>query len=184
MSAAIEIATQPLSKVDSAVDDTPASPSESKIRHRRTSSTVSGVFNINDLEKENTDIHIAPETQKLNWKLNASPSTDDDKEVLKKMLTTPPLKRIDLAFPLGLTVTARNLRGVTIKDALDAIYKQFKKKADDELTDPYLKGFEWDREECYTRFIVHQMKTGERPAGESSKKKRKGSKAGDDAAGL
>jgi hypothetical protein len=48
MSAAIEI-TQPLSKVDSAVDDTPASPSESKIRHRRTSSTVSGVFNINDL---------------------------------------------------------------------------------------------------------------------------------------
>jgi hypothetical protein len=151
-------------------------------------------------------------------KLNASPSTVEDKEVLKKMLTTPPLKRIDLAFPLGLTVTARNLRGVTIKDALDAIYKQFKKKvrlpispslspslatclsisrsfktiltdipssqADDELTDPYLKGFEWDREECYTRFIVHQMKTGERPAGESSKKKRKGSKAGDDAAGL
>jgi hypothetical protein len=179
MSAAIEI-TQPLSKVDShsAVDDTPASPSESKIRHRRTSSTVSGVFNINDLEKENTDIHIAPETQKLNWKLNTSPSNVEDKEVLKKMLTTPPLKRIDLAFPLGLTVTARNLRGVTIKDALDAIYKQFKKKADDEFSDPYLKGFEWDREECYTRFIVHQMKTGERPAGES-KKKRKGSKAGD-----
>ena len=54
-------------------------------------------------------------------------------------------------------------------------------QTDDELTDPYLKGFEWDREECYTRFIVHQMKTGERPAGESSKKKRKGSKAGDDA---
>jgi hypothetical protein len=49
MSAAIEIATQPLSKVDSAIDDTPASPSESKIRHRRTSSTVSGVFNINEL---------------------------------------------------------------------------------------------------------------------------------------
>jgi hypothetical protein len=144
----------------------------------------------------------------ISRKLNASPSTVDDKEMLKKMLTTPPLKRIDLAFPLGLTVTARNLRGVTIKDALDAIYKQFKKKvrlslatclstsrsfeepdwhsfppskADDELTDPYLKGFEWDREECYTRFIVHQMKTGERPAGESSKKKRKGSKAGDDA---
>jgi hypothetical protein len=31
-------------------------------------------------------------------------------------------------FPLGLEVTARNLKGVTIKDALDAIYKQFKKK--------------------------------------------------------
>jgi hypothetical protein len=61
-------------------------------------------------------------------KLNASPSTVEDKEMLKKMLTTPPLKKIDLAFPLGLTVTARNLRGVTIKDALDAIYKQFKKR--------------------------------------------------------
>ena len=48
--------------------------------------------------------------------------------MLKKMLTTPPVKKIDLVFPLGLTVTARNLRGVTIKDALDAIYKQFKKK--------------------------------------------------------
>ena len=46
-----------------------------------------------------------------------------------------------------------------------------------QLTDPYLKGFEWDREECYTRFIVHQMKTGGQPAGESSKKKKKGGKA-------
>lgn len=48
--------------------------------------------------------------------------------MLKKMLTDPPIKKIDLVFPLGLEVTARNLRGVTIKDALDAIYKQFKKK--------------------------------------------------------
>ncbi len=39
------------------------------------------------------------------------------------------IKKIDLHFPLGLEVTARNLKGVTIKDALDAIYKQFKKKA-------------------------------------------------------
>jgi hypothetical protein len=61
-------------------------------------------------------------------KLNSSPSTVEDKEMLKKMLTTPPIKKIDLVFPLGLEVTARNLRGVTIKDALDAIYKQFKKK--------------------------------------------------------
>ena len=44
------------------------------------------------------------------------------------MLTTPPVKKIDLHFPLGLEVTARNLKGVTIKDALDAIHKQFKKK--------------------------------------------------------
>ena len=48
--------------------------------------------------------------------------------MLKKMLTTPPVKKIDLHFPLGLEVTARNLKGVTIKDALDAIYKQYRKK--------------------------------------------------------
>ncbi len=53
----------------------------------------------------------------------------DDKDTLKKMLTTPPVKKIDLHFPLGLEVTARNLKGVTIKDALDAIYKQYRKKA-------------------------------------------------------
>jgi hypothetical protein len=61
-------------------------------------------------------------------KLNTSPSSIDDKDALKKMLTTPPVKKIDLHFPLGLEVTARNLKGVTIKDALDAIHKQFKKK--------------------------------------------------------
>jgi hypothetical protein len=47
-------------------------------------------------------------------------------------------------------------------------------QSDDELTDPYLKGFEWDREECYTRFIVHQKKTGDAPSGESKKKKKGG----------
>ena len=60
--------------------------------------------------------------------MNTSPATIDEKEALKKMLTTPPVKKIDLHFPLGLEVTARNLKGVTVKDALDAIYKQFKKK--------------------------------------------------------
>lgn len=44
------------------------------------------------------------------------------------MLTEPPVKKIDLHFPLGLEVVARNLKGVTIKDALDAIHKQFKKR--------------------------------------------------------
>lgn len=43
-------------------------------------------------------------------------------------LVQPPVKKIDLHFPLGLEVSARNLKGVTVKDALDAIYKQFKKK--------------------------------------------------------
>lgn len=60
--------------------------------------------------------------------MNDSVNNVDDPTVLKKLLTTPPVKRIDLHFPLGLEVTARNLKGVTIKDALDAIHKQFKKK--------------------------------------------------------
>ena len=61
-------------------------------------------------------------------RLNTSPASLDDRDVLKKLLTEPPVKKIDLHFPLGLEVTARNLKGVTIKDALDAIHKQFKKK--------------------------------------------------------
>lgn len=51
MAAEVQDHSESLSKVDSAIDDAPASPSESKIKHRRTSSTVSGVFNINDLGK-------------------------------------------------------------------------------------------------------------------------------------
>jgi len=64
----------------------------------------------------------------LHRKINKAPSSIDDKEVLSKLLCTPPIKKIDLHFPLGLEVTARNLKGVTIKDAMDAIHKQFKKK--------------------------------------------------------
>ena len=61
-------------------------------------------------------------------KINTSPSSIDEKDILKKLLTTPPVKKIDLHFPLGLEVTARNLKGVTIKDALDAIHKPYKKR--------------------------------------------------------
>ena len=74
-------------------------------------------------------------------KLNTSPASLEDKDVLKKLLTDPPVKKIDLRFPTGLEVTARNLKGVTIKDALDAIYKQFKKKVrDDHLPSSNLAG--------------------------------------------
>ncbi|KAJ4301459.1 hypothetical protein N0V90_003551 [Kalmusia sp. IMI 367209] len=155
-----------LKKVDSLVED----PAKDKPAKRRASSLRADVFNMADLEKEKKEIKIAPETQKLNWKLNTSPATLDDQDVLKKPLTTPLVRKIDLHFPLGLEVTARNLKGVTIKDALDAIYKQFKKKADDELDLPVLAGFEWDPEECYTRFVVHQKKEG---APAPSKKKKK-----------
>ncbi len=61
-------------------------------------------------------------------KINTSPQSIDDKDILKKLLTTPPVRKIDLHFPLGLEVTARNMKGVTVKDALDAIHKQFKKR--------------------------------------------------------
>lgn len=61
-------------------------------------------------------------------KVNTSPNTVEEKDILKKFLTEPPVKKIDLHFPLGLEVTARNLKGVTIKDAMDAIHKQFKKR--------------------------------------------------------
>lgn len=115
------------------------------------------------------------------------------------------VKKIDLRFPLGLEVTARNLKGVTIKDALDAIYKQYKKKvslapllprlcpfsftptntdtltlpqADDELENPVLAGFEWDKDECWTRFIVHQKKAGAPTVSKKAKKAK--AEAGDD----
>jgi len=164
--------TSALSKVDSAVEHGDASKGQ-KVAHRRASSSASNVKTMADLEKEGVEIKIAPETQQLNWKLNSSPSTIDEKELLKKPLCIPMVRKVDLHFPLGLEVTARNLKGVTIKDALDAIHKQFKKKADDELDLPYLAGFEWDKEECYTRFIVHQKATGA-PSSSKSKKKKGG----------
>lgn len=164
--------TAELSKVDSAIDTgLSSSPTDTKIAHRRKSSSAANVFNITDLEKEGATIKIAPETQKLNWKLNTSPTALGETEILKKPLCTPMVKKIDLHFPLGLEVTARNLKGVTIKDALDAIYKQFKKKADDELENPILAGFEWDKDECYTRFVVHQKKEGAPVSTKKAKKK-------------
>jgi len=65
MSAEIE---HPLTRLDSAVSDTTYEPGhEKQIKHRRTSSTVSGVFRVEDLEKEKVELQIAPETQKLGW---------------------------------------------------------------------------------------------------------------------
>ncbi|PHH78572.1 hypothetical protein CDD80_6683 [Ophiocordyceps camponoti-rufipedis] len=133
--------SEPLTKVDSAVQGLSSSPPKEK-GHRRTSSSAAGVMNINDLGR----------------KINSSPMTVDDPSILKIHLTKPPVKKIDLHFPLGMEVTARNLKGVTIKDAMDAIYKAYKKRADDELDNPYLAGFEWDKEESWTRLVVHLQK--------------------------
>lgn len=171
--------TAPLMKTDSAVGGLSSSPpKENQISHRRKSSSAAGVYNINDLEAEKIDLQIAIETQKTNWRINKSPTTVEDKDILKKMLTTPPVKKIDLHFPLGLEVTARNLKGVTIKDALDAIYKQFRKKEDDELENPVLAGFEWDKEESWTRLVVHCKKEGA-PQPKKSKKHKAEKEGGD-----
>ncbi|KAF1927980.1 uncharacterized protein M421DRAFT_421183 [Didymella exigua CBS 183.55] len=158
-----------LSKVDSANQQP-----EVKAK-RRPSSMAADCYDILDLQKEGKTISIAPETQKLGWKLNKSPSTVDDPAFLALPLCTPKVKKITLHFPLGLEVSARNMKGVTIKDALDAIHKQFKKRQDDEFEKPYLAGFEWDPEEDYTRFIVHQTTTATSSFGkdQSSKKKKK-----------
>ena len=166
--------SEPLTKVDSAVQGLSSSPPKEK--PGRKSSSVPGVYNINDLEKEGTEIKLPVETQKTGWKINTSSSTVEDQSILKMHLTTPPVKRIDLHFPLGMEVTARNLKGVTIKDALDAIHKAYKKRSDDELDNPYLAGFEWDKEESWTRLVVHLQKQPTSTgfgSNTSSKKKKK-----------
>ncbi|EQL00877.1 hypothetical protein OCS_03419 [Ophiocordyceps sinensis CO18] len=149
--------SEPLTKVDSAVQGLSSSPPKEK-GHRRQSSSAPGVKNINDLEREGIDLRLPVETQKTGWKINTSPMTVEETSILKLPLTSPPVKKIDLHFPLGMEVTARNLKGVTIKDALDAIHKAFKKRADDELDNPYLAGFEWDKAESWTRLVVHLQK--------------------------
>lgn len=43
-------------------------------------------------------------------------------------------------------------------------------QADDELEDPVLAGFEWDKDESWTRLKVHQKKEGPAPSKKSKKK--------------
>merc|ERR1712000_301018 len=100
--------TEPLTKVDSAVQGLSSSPTEEKTT-RRKSSSVPGVYNILDLEEDGTELELAVETQMTGWKINKSPSTVEDPDILKLHLTQPPVKRIDLHFPLGMEVTARNM---------------------------------------------------------------------------
>ncbi|KAI8964484.1 hypothetical protein F5Y11DRAFT_345420 [Daldinia sp. FL1419] len=132
-----------LIRVDSAVQGLEPSPTKEKISHRRASSSAAGVQTIKDLKKNQIEIEIAMETQATGWKINTSPSTVEDKDILKKPLVTPLVKAIKLRFDTGIVVTARNNNGVTIKDALDVMYSKNKKRADDEIPEPYLKGFEW-----------------------------------------
>ncbi|KAF5004334.1 hypothetical protein FDECE_9182 [Fusarium decemcellulare] len=173
------IMSEPLAKVDSAVDGLSTSPNkeEGAKKTRRASSLNPDVKNITDLEEQGIELELAPETQKTGWKINSSPNTVEDPAILKLPLTKPLLRKIDLHFPLGKEVTARNLKGVTIKDALEAIHKAYKKRADDELDKPYLAGFEWDKEESWTRLVVHlQTQPTNTGGGSSGGKKKKNKK--------
>lgn len=51
-------------------------------------------------------------------------------------------------------------------------------QSDDELDNPYLAGFEWDKEESWTRLVVHLQKqpTSSMPSGSGGGKKKKKNK--------
>jgi hypothetical protein len=54
-------------------------------------------------------------------------------------------------------------------------------QADDELDSPYLAGFEWDKEESWTRLVVHLQKNpGPSHGGSGGKKKKEKKAAGDE----
>ena len=44
-------------------------------------------------------------------------------------------------------------------------------QADDEMEDPILAGFEWDKEVSWTTLLVHQKKEGAASGSKKSKKK-------------
>ena len=46
-------------------------------------------------------------------------------------------------------------------------------QADDELENPVLAGFEWDKDESWTRLVVHCKKEGAPPPTKKNKKKAK-----------
>ncbi|KAI1100372.1 hypothetical protein F4804DRAFT_336319 [Jackrogersella minutella] len=180
---------QPLTRVDSAVEGlSPISPVEDKISHRRTSSSVGGVVTMKDLKDNDIEVEIARESQGTGWKINTSIMSVEDKEILKKPLITPLVRAVDLHFQHGVVVTARNRKGVTIKDALTAIHDKNKKRADDEIEKPYLKGFEWlpnhpqlrndpekqdERKDEWERLYIHLSATPDASGFGGSKKKKK-----------
>ncbi|KAI1801336.1 hypothetical protein F4811DRAFT_465130 [Daldinia bambusicola] len=181
---------KPITRVDSGVHGLSESPPKEKISHRRASSSSANVQSMKDLRDNEIELEVAIESQATGWKINASPTTVEDKDILKKPLITPLVKSVDLLFDTGVVVTARNMKhGVTIKDALDAIYKHNKKRADDELPKPYLKGFEWlpnhpqlkddpekkeERREEWGRLHIHLSNTpGVSSSGGGKKKKSK-----------
>lgn len=168
--------TEPLSKIDSAVQglDSPVDKKDAAKR-RQSSAAAPGVSKIQDLEANKTPIELPIATQQTGWQVNESPTADhvEDPSVLDQHLTEPPVKRIDLWFELGdTTVSASNFKGVTIKDALKAIHKRYKTKDPEDLGDSkYLKGFIWE-ESHWTRLQVVLSAQKTIAAGEGGGKKK------------
>lgn len=134
-------------------DVTKGEASGSAAKARRQSSSkpaVAGLLSAKEFEAQEpkVELKMIKDAAKINWKINTNPKTYPEQDLLPKLFTTPPLKSVELLFPqTGLTITARNLKGVTFQDALDAIYKHNKKRADDELSEPYLAGFYVDEDD-------------------------------------
>ncbi|KAF3917710.1 hypothetical protein ABW20_dc0100275 [Dactylellina cionopaga] len=142
-------------------------------KHRRTSSSVPGVLSSTELEEQQIILKPVKDAAKIGWKINTASSAAPDPDILKKVLTQPPVKKVDLQFPTGITITARNMKGVTFKDAFDAIHKQFKKRADDELDQPYLDGFRYDEKDVGKGILLVLLSNQGVASGGSKKKNKK-----------
>ena len=122
-----------------------SSPTATK--HRRASSSATGVLSEKEIVEGGIALKLDKNIGKIGWKINTSPTTLAESELLTKHISNPPCKKFELISPLGTSFIARDQKGVTYKTALDAIHKQYKKKADDELTEPYLLGFYHDEDD-------------------------------------
>ncbi|KOS21262.1 hypothetical protein ESCO_006867 [Escovopsis weberi] len=155
--------SEPLTKVDSAVQGLSSSPPKDK-GHRH---------------EKDIDLKITAETQQTGWKINASLNSVENTEILKLPLTTPPLKKVALRFllgkegALGKELIARNKDGVTINDALSAIHKAYRKTKDEDIELPYLKGFAWDHGMPHFEVHLSSQPTTSYPTGGGKKKDKK-----------
>ncbi|KAK6539026.1 hypothetical protein TWF694_010573 [Orbilia ellipsospora] len=155
-------------------DVTEASGSGAASRRKSSSAGSAGVLSAKEVGEQNLTLVLDKDLTKINWKINTSPSTINEPELLKKFITKPPVKSVELLTDTNMHFTARNLKGVTYKDCLDVIHKQYKKKADDELDKPYLIGIDRDDDDnSQTILRIYMGKEG----AAAPKKKKKGAAA-------
>ncbi|KAK5995242.1 hypothetical protein PT974_03641 [Cladobotryum mycophilum] len=170
--------SEPLTKVDSAVQGLSSSPPKEK-GHRRMSSSSNVQLTLEEVNEKELELKVAPETQQTGWKINASVNSVETPDILKLHLTTPPLKKVALRFllgrdgALGKELIARNKDGVTINDALSTIHKAYRKTKDEDIELPYLKGFAWERGMPHFEVHLSSQPTTSFPTGGGKKKKDK-----------